>query len=57
MEYTKEQHQEIWALRNRLLELGQPIIIPAREQKLPETAGEPERQEIILRPLFVGGTR
>jgi len=35
------EEEEIWKLRNRLLELGQPIIIPAREQKQPENAGDP----------------
>ena len=41
-------------LRSLLLELGQPIIIPADEQKQPETASDKPPRDIIVTTYFEG---
>ena len=46
------KQEEIGKLRNRLLELGTPILIPARDWKQPESASDDEPVDITLYPYF-----
>ncbi len=43
---------EIQVLRNKLLALGQPIIIPAREQKQPDNAADDPPKDITIYPIW-----
>lgn len=46
------KQDEIRELRNRLLELGQPIVIPAGEQGQPSTASDDSPRDITLYPFW-----
>jgi hypothetical protein len=50
-----EEREKIWKLRNELLKLGQPIVIPAKEveEYYPlQTASEKLRTDIYIYPIF-----
>ena len=46
------KQEEINKLREKLLRLGQPIIIPANEQRQVEVAGDNSPRDITLYPVF-----
>lgn len=46
-----DKQKEIQRLREKLLKLGQPIIIPARELPQPKTASEPVTRDITIVPV------
>ncbi len=43
--------EEITKLRERLLQLGQPVIIPARELPQPEDASDDPPRDITIYPV------
>lgn len=49
---AEEKLKEIEELRNKLLRLGQPIVIHARELPQPEDAGSPPPRDITIVPYF-----
>ena len=51
MNNKKQRVEEVRKLRERLLELGQPIIIPAGELPQPESAGDLASRDITIYPV------
>ena len=47
-----DNQEEIWELRNKLLLLGQPVILTAREQ-IRRNADLDSPQDMILSPFFI----
>ena len=47
------KQEEIRRPRERLLELGQPIIIPSNELPQPENTGDPPPRDITIRSFVV----
>ncbi len=52
MNKPTEEQKEIRDLREKLLKLGQPIIIPARELPQPKCGSDFQPTDIIINPFF-----